>query len=86
MYSVYSFEFSLYFVHGVDLYERYDTLFQIMMKCQISVFYQIQRRLKLNEYEPHLARKIIVHPAQNRHCTAETLAQVTGMIFPLELA
>ena len=32
-----------------------------------SVFHQNQRGLTLDEYEPQLARKTIVHPAQNRH-------------------
>ena len=34
---------------------------------EISAFYQNLRKLNLHEYEPQLARKTIVHPAQSRH-------------------
>ena len=34
---------------------------------EISAFYRNQRGLNLNMYEPQVARKTIVHPAQNRH-------------------
>ena len=35
--------------------------------AKISAFYRNMRGLNLHEYEPQLARKTIVRPAQNRH-------------------
>ena len=35
--------------------------------AKIPAFHRNLRGFNINEYEPQLARKLIVHPAQNRH-------------------